>query len=349
MSFDFKHIYQTLHPHFENRVRLQEPLADHSAFAVGGPADVWVSLETSEEIVKLVSLCAQEHWPLLLMGGGRNVLFADKGVRGVVAQINTHHYTLEEQGDCTALLFADAGVHWSALLEDLLTRGWRGLEFGAGIPGTLGGGVVSNVRAHQYSLSQLVESIDVVDARGCNRADNKTFSPPVTRCYLQNELGFGYRHSRFRSDRYVRINDRGAFLFPPRRLIEPDEIILRVVLRLHQQSPQQLREQYTRYLQARRRVEPDFPRTGPVFKDSAEYQAGDLIERIGLAGRRVGNAQIMEQNANYIANLGGATAADIGKLIVEAYQSVFRRFGLSLGLNIDLQGEWLQEEPAPAL
>lgn len=340
MSFNLDQVYQTLQLHFESRVRCHEPLADHCAFAVGGLADIWVSLETSQEVVKLVSLCAEQHWPLLLVGGGRNVLFADKGVRGVVAQMNTRQYDLEDQGDRTALLTAEAGVYWSTLLEDLLTRGWGGLEFGAGIPGTLGGGIVSNVRAYQYSLSQLVESIDVLDARGSNHADEETFAPPVMRHYLQHELDFGYRHSRFRSERYIRMNDLGKFIFPQRSLIEPGEIILRVVLRLHQQSPQQLKNQYAHYLQTRRYVEPDIPRTGPVFKDSSEYRAGDLIKRAGLVGRREGNAQIMEQNGNYIANLGGATARDIGTLMVEAYQSVFRQFGISLGLNIDLQGEW---------
>ncbi|HET8844886.1 MAG TPA: FAD-binding protein [Ktedonobacteraceae bacterium] len=340
MNLNLEHIYQTLQTQFGSRVRCHESLATHCAFAVGGLADIWVSLETSQEVGKLVNLCAEQRCPLLLVGGGRNMLFADEGVRGVVAQMNTHRYVLEDQGDHTALLTADAGVHWSTLLEDLLTRGWGGLEFGAGIPGTLGGGIVSNVRAYQYSLSQLVESIDVLDARGSNHADEGDFAPAVMRHYLQNELDFGYRHSRFRTERSIRMNDLGEFIFPLRGLIEPGEIILQVVLRLHQQSPQQLKNQYAHYLQTRHGVNPDFPRTGPVFKDSSEYRPGDLIKRAGLAGRRVGNAQIMEQNANYIANLGEATTKDIGTLIIEAYRSVFRQFGISLGLNIDLQGEW---------
>jgi len=347
MSFNCEKAYQLLQPHFANRVRCQEPLAEHCAFAVGGPADLWVSLETSEELMKLVHLCAEQHWPLLLIGGGRNVLFADRGVRGIVAQIQTSQYTLEAQNDETALLTVEAGTHWSDLLKDISAQGWGGLEFGIGIPGTLGAGIISNAGAHNQSLGQLVESIDVLDARGCNWAGEGEFSAPILRQYLHQELDFGYRYSRFRTERTPRINTQGQFVLPTRNLIEPGEIVLRAVLRLHRLSPQLLTSQSAQYLQERRRYEPDYLHTGPVFQDAPTQMASELIARAGLQGKQEGQAQIMDRNANYIANLGGASASEIGRLIVEAYQRVYQQSGVPLTLNIDLQGEWNAEhDPA---
>src|SRR5574340_1596395 len=110
MMFDAHTIYTKLRPYFQRRLRLNEPLARHCTFGVGGPADVWVSLDTLRELVDLVSMCIEEQWPLLLVGNGTNILFADTGVRGIVARIVLDYYTVEDQGDNTALLEAGAGV-----------------------------------------------------------------------------------------------------------------------------------------------------------------------------------------------------------------------------------------------
>src|SRR5574340_685389 len=110
MTLNAQTIYTKLHPYFQRRLRLNEPLARHSTFGVGGPADVWVSVNTSRELFDLVSMCVEEQWPLLLVGNGTNVLFADAGVRGIVARIVLDYYTVEDQGDNTALLEAGAGV-----------------------------------------------------------------------------------------------------------------------------------------------------------------------------------------------------------------------------------------------
>src|SRR5947209_3275188 len=110
MTFDATTTYQRLLPYFQEHVRRLEPLARHSAFGVGGPADVWVSLETRRELVDLVRLCAEERWPLLIVGNGTNVLYADAGVRGIVARMALSSYTLEEEREGSALLVAEAGV-----------------------------------------------------------------------------------------------------------------------------------------------------------------------------------------------------------------------------------------------
>src|SRR5262249_22549405 len=145
MLFDSEQAYAVLHPHFHELLHVQEPLAHHCSFGVGGPADIWLTLQTQQELEALLRTCTTHQWPLLLVGEGRNILFADAGFRGIVARIDWQQYEIEER---TATLIADAGVRWSKLLPQLQALGWAGLEFGIGIPGTLGAGLISNAGAH---------------------------------------------------------------------------------------------------------------------------------------------------------------------------------------------------------
>jgi UDP-N-acetylmuramate dehydrogenase len=237
-------------------------------------------------------------------------------------------------------LIADAGVHWSELLEQLLPLGWAGLEFGIGIPGTLGAGLVSNAGAHNQDLGQTLEWIDVLDARTCNTGKYDVFVPLVKRHYVREDLDLGYRHSRFRADRYTHIDSSGKIIFAARQLIEPAEMVIRLGLRLHREDPQKLATLRNQYVQERQAHEPALPRTGPIFKDPPGHLAKDLIARAGLGGKTIGKAQINEQNANYIANLGGAMAQEIMALIVMAHQGVLAESGTDLMLNVEILGEW---------
>lgn len=340
MTVDANALYNELHPYFQERVRRHEQLARHSAFGVGGPADVWVSLKTQQELVDLVRWCTQEHVPLLITGNGTNVLYADAGVRGIVAQVALSSYHMEDRADGTALLVAEAGVSWPRLMYELAPLGWGGLEFGVGIPGTLGGAVISNAGAHNDDLGHVLEWIEVLDARGCNAAEEDQLTVPLVRRYLREELDLGYRHSRFREQRRVRFDERGQFILPLRGMIEPAEIILLLGIQLHHEGPQRLRASITQYRQHRKLTEPAERHAGSVFKDPPGKEASRLIEQAGLKGRSVGKAQISEVNANYIVNLGGARAAEIAALIMEAHQRVLAQFGVDLELDMEFHGQW---------
>ena len=163
MTFEIETAYTELRTLLGERVRRNEPLARHCTFGVGGPADIWVSLTTREDLLGVVGLCAERRWPLLITGNGTNVLYADAGVRGVVARVALNNYTIEEQ-DNEALLVAGAGVSWPRLLNELSPLGWGGLEFGPGIPGTLGGGVISNAGAHGSDLGEVLLWVEVLNA-----------------------------------------------------------------------------------------------------------------------------------------------------------------------------------------
>jgi UDP-N-acetylmuramate dehydrogenase len=339
MSFDAETSYTKLHPHFQERVHLNEPLARHCTFGVGGPADVWVSIDTSRELVDLVRMCIEEQWPLLLVGNGTNILFADAGVRGIVARLVLDHYTIEDQGDNTALLVAESGVSWPRLLNELAPQGWGGLEFGPGIPGTLGGGVISNAGAHNSDLGEVLEWIEVLDARG-SLTTHDGISVPMMRRYLHDEIDLGYRHSRFRESRRIDFDAQGYPIVPPRGLIEPSEIILQLGIRLQKEKPAKLRATIEEYKKHRKMTQPPQKSAGSIFKNPPGDYAGRLIDQAGLKGKTHGKAQISQRHANFIVNLGKANAADIEALIVEARNRVHEQFGVDLELEVELRGEW---------
>ncbi|HEY0756139.1 MAG TPA: UDP-N-acetylmuramate dehydrogenase [Ktedonobacteraceae bacterium] len=334
MTFDAAKVYEELHTRYPGRVRRAEPLARHGTFGVGGPADVWVTLETPEQVLDLVSQCMTKEWPLLLVGNGTNVLYSDAGARGVVARIALNDYTIEDQGNGSALLNAGAGVSWPRLLNELATLGWGGLEFGPGIPGTLGGGVISNAGAHFGNLGEVLEWVDVVDAR-----PNAEHRPRVCH-YTHDELDLSYRHSRFRSQRRIIFNDAGQPVIAARELIEPAEIITRLGVRLHRADPQALRAKIEEFKQHRKRTQPPQQSAGSVFKNPAGDFAARLIEQAGLKGQTYGKARISERHANFIVNSGGASAADVVALIVEARQRVKELFKVDLELEVELRGAW---------
>jgi UDP-N-acetylmuramate dehydrogenase len=337
MSFDAETIYRELAGHFGARVRRAELLSRHCTFGVGGPADIWVSVDTRDELLTLVRMCAERRWPLLLVGNGTNILYADAGVRGIVARIALSSYALEEAGDGSALLLAEAGVSWPRLLNELALLGWAGLEFGPGIPGTLGGGVISNAGAHNGDMSSVLEWIEILDARSAMGGER---SLPLVRRYQHAELDLSYRHSRFRILRRVEFDARGFPQASPRGLIEPAEIIMLLGVRLRREDPQKLRALIERYKQHRKQTQPPQQSAGSVFKNPAGDYAGRLIEQAGMKGAACGKARISERHANFIVNVGGASAADVATLIKEARNSVREKSGVQLELEVELRGEW---------
>ncbi len=336
MTFEIETAYTELHSLLGERVRRNEPLARHCTFGVGGPADIWVSVTTREDLLSTVTVCAERRWPLLITGNGTNVLYADEGVRGVVARVALNSYRIEEQGEDTALLVAGAGVSWPRLLNELAALGWGGLEFGPGIPGTLGGGVISNAGAHGGDLGEVLAWIEVLDA---SKAEREAVAPEFIR-YEHNDIGLSYRHSRFRAQRRVQFDEQGYPIAAPRRLIEPAEIIVQLGISIHRQDQQMLRSVIEEHKQHRKRTQPPQQSAGSVFKNPEGDHAGRLIEAAGMKGMSHGGARISERHANFIVNVGGASAADIAALIQLAHTRVREQFGVDLELEVELRGEW---------
>lgn len=336
MTFDVETTYNELCAGLNEHVRRNEPLARHCTFGVGGPADIWVTVDTANALVQLVTICSQRRCPLLIVGNGTNVLYADAGVRGIVARIAINGYSIEETGNDNALLVVGAGVTWPRLLNELSVEGWGGLEFGPGIPGTLGGGVISNAGVHGHDLGEVLQWVDVVDARRCTE---QAVMPEIIR-YTHKQLDLAYRHSRFRTQRRVQFDEQGNPIAAPRKLIEPPEIIMQLGVRLHRDDPQKLRATIDEHKQYRKRTQPPQQSAGSVFKNPVGDYAGRLIEAAGLKGKTCGGAQISERHANFIVNVGGARAADVAALIKEARSRVAQQFGVDLEMEVELRGEW---------
>jgi UDP-N-acetylmuramate dehydrogenase len=320
---------------FPGQVRAREPLARHTTFAVGGPVDAWVTVEREDQMVRLVEHALAQDWPLMVVGNGTNVLYADAGMRGIVAQMALSAWALDA-GEGRALLRAGAGVSLPKLVNELAARGLSGLEWGAGVPGTIGGAVVSNAGAHGAAVADTLRSARVLFAH-LDAGDGRAVE---VRDLDASELALAYRHSRFRATRRITFDDDGRPTVPARRLIEPAEMILSGAFELTSAPPEEVRARVARYRQHRKETQPPQASAGSVFKNPTGDYAGRLIEAAGLKGTTVGKARISPVHANFIVNTGGASAADVVALIALARRTVRERFAVELELEVELRGDW---------
>lgn len=323
---------------FGKLARADEPLARHGTFGVGGPADAWVSIVQEDALERLATLAAQRDWPLMLVGNGTNVLYADAGARGIVARMQMTQWSLEPLEDAERVrLRAGAGVSLPKLVNELAAQGWAGLEWAAGVPGTIGGAVVSNAGAHGVCVADTLESARILFAPGAAEGEPDR---AVIRVLRASDLGLTYRHSRFRADRRVTFDDEGHPQAAPRVLIEPPEMITGATFILRRDESAAILERVAYYKQHRKETQPPQPSAGSVFKNPEGDHSGRLIESVGLKGTRIGRAEISPRHANFIVNTGGASAADVVALIALARRTVRERCGVELELEVELRGDW---------
>lgn len=322
---------------FGARAKAQESLARHCTFRVGGPADVWITVTTEDELSRLMSLAAQREIPLLLIGNGTNTLFADAGARGVVAHVGIEHFQLRQLDEERAELRVGAGVSMPELVKKLTPLGWAGLEWSVGVPGTVGGAVVSNAGAQGGCVADTLIAVRTLlapDAEG-GLADRV-----IARELPATELRLGYRQSRFRAHREVTFADDGRIRAQEPALIEPGEVIVEAVFNLRHDDPAQIAQRSAAYLEHRRQTQPPSRNGGSVFKNPEPQKSGKLIEDAGLKPYRIGGAEISAKHANFIVTQDGAQAADVAALIALARRTVRERFGVDLELEVEPRGDW---------
>ena len=296
-----------------DRLLVDEPLSAHTSYRIGGPADLFVRVESQGELCRMVALARECQVPYFLLGAGTNILVSDKGIRGLVIENRARGSRIEvrEEG---AILWAEAGVLLKDLAEESVRRGLAGLEWAVGIPGTVGGAVVGNAGAYGGYVSDILTQVAVLRTNGGIQE------------IMAEELEFGYRTSRFKA--------------PNRERKAAMPVILAAQFKLQPESVRVLRERVAEYAQRREARQPSEPSAGSVFKRTAQYPAGFLIEQAGLNGKRIGDAQISTKHANFIVNLGQARASEVKALMDKARDAVLKQFGIRLELEQELVGEW---------
>lgn len=293
------------------RPRPDEPLARHTSFRIGGPADLLVVVESGRELADVLGVCHAHGAPVLFLGGGTNLLVSDRGVRGVVVKLGKSfdfvEWDLDDLDVRGARLRVGAAVPLKRLVHQTVAAGLAGLEFAEGIPGTVGGGLLMNAGAFGGEIGAVVGALEVVTAEG------------AVRTLARTELAFDYR-----------------------RLTLPTRAIVAAVrLQLRRGEPATLAAAVADARGRRERHQPrGYPNAGSIFKNPSGEHAGRLIEAAGLKGARLGGAMISERHANFIVNLGGARAADVAGLMGLAGRAVRERFGVALEPEIRLVGEW---------
>ncbi len=298
-------------PNFRGAIKLHEPLAAHTSYRIGGPADVLALPADREDLVRLMQAIKSRGAKYFVLGGGTNLLVRDGGFRGVAVCLERMQTAAvvrqyRSLGGTFAVLKADAGASLQKLVALAAENSLTGMEFGVGIPGTVGGAVCMNAGTSAGSIGDVIEAVSLLTPDGEIAVRSR------------EEMGFGYRTA----------------LIPAGHIVVEAQVILR------QDDGEKIKSRMKALLDARKDRQPwGLPNAGSVFKNPLDEAAGKLIETAGLKGRRIGGAQISDQHANFIVNAGNATAADVLKLMEIVQEKVLDVHKIRLEPEIKIIGE----------
>ncbi|MCL4458329.1 MAG: UDP-N-acetylmuramate dehydrogenase [Chloroflexi bacterium] len=294
-----------------DRLTINEPMRRHTSFGIGGPAEFYTVAESAAELGHLVTAARHLGLPYLVIGSGSNLLVSDKGISGLVIRNRARHFKRKINDDGEGVVLqVESGASLAAVTQQTARAGLAGLEFGAGIPGTMGGAIVNNAGAYDGCVGDALRRVSLLEPDGC------IAQVPVEDLHLK------YRSSRFRIDPFKQ------------------EVILSAEFILHSGDARMLCEKIRQQRLARLLMQPMEPSAGSIFKNPPGQAAARLIERAGLKGKRYGDAQISLKHANFIVNLGKATAQEVMSLIDICSEQVYKHFGVILELEVELVGEW---------
>lgn len=281
-----------------------EIMKNHTTFRTGGPAKRFVKVESVQDIIDIITESEKNNEALYVLGNGSNVLISDKGIDGTVLYIGEEMSRIRVKG---GHIYAEAGALLSKVARTALDNGLSGLEFAAGIPGSVGGGAFMNAGAYGGELKDVIEFCDcVVDGQ-------------LVRIPCEN-MDFSYRHSI---------------------AAEKNMVITGVSFSLTQGAKEEIEATMKDFNQRRRDKQPlEFPSAGSTFKRPEGYFAGKLIEDSGLRGYRVGGASVSTKHCGFVVNDKEATSADIYKLIQDVSDIVYEKFEVRLEPEVRLLGDF---------
>ena len=289
----------------EEDILTEEPMSRHTTFRIGGEAACFIRISSEEQLRKLIPYFENVGVEYFVLGKGSNLLVGDKGYPGVILQISDACQQIEAEEN---RLQVQAGAALSKVALFAMERGLEGLEFAAGIPGTVGGGVVMNAGAYGGEMKQVVESVRVLSPEGeILTLDNDT-------------MEFGYRTSIIRNRNFT---------------------VLSVTFRLREGNREEIRARIEDFQKRRMEKQPlNYPSAGSTFKRPEGYFAGKLIMDAGLRGFQIGDARVSDKHCGFVINVGKATARDVTDVIEEVQEKVRERFGVSLEREVIYLGKF---------
>lgn len=276
-------------------ISIKEPMKKHTTFRIGGEADLFLRMENPHQLKEVQNYLQKLGMPYYILGNGSNLLVSDEGYRGVILEIADKMNTIRVEGNS---IIAQAGALMSKIAHVAYEHGLTGFEFAAGIPGTIGGGVVMNAGAYGGELKNVVTTVEVLDQNGeILSLDNQT-------------MEFGYRTSILKKHPFI---------------------VTEVRMELQEGCKDEIKATMDDLAAKRREKQPlEYPSAGSTFKRPEGHFAGKLIMDAGLRGYQVGGAQVSEKHCGFVINKGEATAADVKQLVADVQQEVKKQFDVEL-------------------
>lgn len=291
---------------FGKRLKRNIPMSRYTSSRIGGLADALLVADSANDLVEIMQSLWQMQANYLLIGGGSNILVSDAGIRGVVVVNRARRSRFNDTTPPT--VWAESGANFGALARQAGARGWAGLEWAAGIPGTLGGAVVGNAGAFGGDIAGNLMLAEILHPQGRENWSLERFE-------------YGYRSSVLKR--------------------KPDQwVVLSATLALEKSSLEAVQARMEGFNERRRHTQPPGASMGSMFKNPPGEAAGRLIDQAGLKGRQVGDAQISPLHGNFFINHGKATAEEVYELICLARSEVSKKFGIYLELEVELCGDW---------
>lgn len=300
----YKEILENIIP--KERIYENVLMSRYTSFKVGGPAEYLIKIEKVEELQQILKIAKENKIPLTIIGNGSNILVTDKGIKGIVLKIEIKKLEIEINGEDVKVT-TGSGNKLGELAQKLASKEISGLEFAAGIPGTIGGAIRMNAGAHGSEMKDIVETVTYLDEDGAiQKIEN-------------SQAEFEYRNSIFSKKKYI---------------------IIETEITLKKGNKEDILGQMKEYMNYRKEKQPiEYPSAGSTFKRGADFITAKLIDECGLKGYQIGGAQISEKHAGFIINKENATAEDIVKLIRYTEEQIYNKFGKKIETEIEILGE----------
>ena len=287
----------------KEKIYINEPMKNHTSFKIGGPAECYIKVSKIEEIENVLKIANKNKIPIHIIGNGSNILVKDEGIKGIVLKIDLQSINIQETPNHINVQ-VESGVPLAKLAYIMLNNEITGLEFAAGIPGTIGGAIRMNAGAHGKEMQDIVYSTKYIDLSG------------NIHTILNKEHQFNYRTSIFAKKNYI---------------------ILQANLKLKHGDKEQIKQKMDEYSKWRKENQPlEYANAGSTFKRGNNFITAELIDKCGLKGYKIGGAQVSTKHAGFIVNTGEATAQDVLKLIEYVKKEVYKKFEKVIELEIEV-------------